>query len=748
MSLNVFYEVIKRGVLYFQVIFVSTDEEVIGGVPKKSTIPQEHLAETAATLTTEHPHYATLAGRIEVDRIHKLTAKSFSDVMDSLYDPGRARSLHVGFMRHVHANASRLDGAIVHGRDFDLDYFGVRTLCKSYLSTQNGRIIERPQHMFMRVALAIHNGDIEKTIETYDLMSKRVFIHASPTLFNAGFRNGQLASCFLLPLDCSSVGSTYNTIRTCALITSGAGGIGLSVHNASASGTYDDNTGVTSSGIVPLMRVFNESIRHVDQGTNKRPGAMTIYLEPWHLDIMAFLDLRKNHGNVELRARALFYALWMPDIFMRRVEADEMWTLFCPSSVPLLSQTYGEEFETHYNTYELSNVRKKALPARDIWARIVQCQVETGMPFILYKDAANRKSNHKHLGTLTSSNLCTEIMQHASHEETAVCNLASIALPHFVLSDGNFDYTNLHKVTKVVVRNLNNVIDIGSYPTAEARLSSHNHRAIGVGVQGLFDTFARMELPVESTAAATLNANIFETIYHGALEASCELAAESGTYTSWQDSPTASGVLQPDMWGVQPSNLWNWDTLRMNIANHGLRNSLLTAVMPTASTSQIFGLSEGIEIPISNMYTRRVISGDFQVVSPALVSALSTRGLWNASIKQQLFEERGSIQCIDEIPIEIRNIFKTAWEISQKTVIDLAAARAPFICQSQSMSIHIASPTMESMSSMHFHAWKSGLKTGMYYLRTQPAAFPIAFTVEGHEVVQLLAFRPYDPPVR
>ncbi|KAH7927104.1 ribonucleoside-diphosphate reductase large subunit [Leucogyrophana mollusca] len=694
----------------------------------------KHVAETAANLTAEHPHYALLAGRIEMSRLYKKTPKRFSTAMEGLYFPGRTLSLRASFLKYVRMHADELDSAIVQSRDFDLDYFAVKTLSNSYLASDINRVpMERPQHLFMRVAVAIHNEDLEHIIETYDLMSRRYFIHASPTLYNAGFRNGQLASCFLLPLPCNSRDDMYACLRKCATISEETGGIGISVHDVPASGSVDPDTGITAAGLVPLLKLFNESVNLVDQGVNKRPGAMAVYLEPWHMEIFEFLDLRRNHGKEEMRARNLFYALWIPDLFMKRVESDALWTLFCPRSAPLLSSSYGEEFEDLYASYERADVRKKSFPARELWQKIIQVQVETGMPFMLYKDATNVKSNHNHLGTITCSNLCTEIIQFSSDEETAVCNLASVALPSFVLADQTFDFQDLHRVTKIVTVNLNRVIDAGIYPTPDARRSSVRHRAIGVGVQGLVETFYRLRLPVESSAALELNARIFETIYHATLDASCELAVGDGAYDSWTDSNAWHGSLQFDLWGVAPSDMWDWTSLRARIAKYGLRNSLLVALMPTASTSQILGFSEGIEVPMSNLFNRRVLSGEFQVVSSTLVHELSGLGLWTPNVRRQLFEGRGSIQHIEHIPAHLKDLFKTAWEISQQAIIDLAVGRAPFICQSQSLTIYVAAPTTQSLTSMHFYGWKRGLKTGMYYLRTQPAAFPLAFTVEGHE---------------
>ncbi|KAF7364883.1 Ribonucleoside-diphosphate reductase [Mycena venus] len=716
---------------------IEVTQKVVAGVYNGiTTMELDNLAaETAAYLTTKHPDYAILAARIAVSNLHKETKKSFSQVISDLYNfvnpkTGRPASLiSKDTYDVVMANATTLDAAIIYNRDFTYNYFGFKTLERSYLLRLNGRVVERPQHLIMRVAVGIHGADIEHVIETYNLMSERYFTHATPTLFNAGTPKAQLSSCFLVCMKEDSIEGIYDTLKDCAMISKSAGGIGLSIHNIRATGSYIAGTNGYSNGIVPMLRAYDATARYVDQGGNKRPGAFAIYLEPWHADIFEFIDLRKNHGKEQMRARDLFLALWIPDLFMKRVEANEEWSLFCPNEAPGLHEVHSAEFEALYEKYEKEGRARKSIPAQKLWYAILEAQVETGGPFMLYKDAANSKSNQKNLGTIKSSNLCTEIIEYSSPDETAVCNLASISLPSFI-SNGKYDFQRLHDITKVVARNLNRIIDVNYYPIPETRRSNMRHRPIGVGVQGLADAFLALRIPFESPAAKELNQQIFETIYHGALEASAELAERDGPYETYEGSPASQGQLQYDMWGVTPSGLWDWDALKAKIAKSGLRNSLLTAPMPTASTSQILGNNECFEPYTSNIYTRRVLSGEFQVVCPWLLRELVERGLWDENMKNMLIAHRGSVQNIPTIPDDVKAIYKTVWEISQKRILELAADRGAFICQSQSLNVHLSAPTMGQLTSMHFYGWKRGLKTGMYYLRTQPAAAAIQFTVD------------------
>ncbi|KAF8628678.1 hypothetical protein AX15_003801 [Amanita polypyramis BW_CC] len=716
---------------------IEVTQKVVAGVyPGVTTVELDNLAsETAAYLTTKHPDYAVLAARIAISNLHKETKKIFSQVVKDLYEyvnpkNGRPASMiSEETYRTVTANAEVLDSAIVYSRDFNYNYFGFKTLERSYLLRINGRVAERPQHMIMRVAVGVHGDDIDRVIETYNLMSERYFTHASPTLFNAGTPNPQLASCFLVCMKEDSIEGIYDTLKNCAMISKTAGGIGLSIHCIRGTGSYISGTNGYSNGIVPMLRAYDATARYVDQGGNKRPGAFAIYLEPWHSDIFDFLDLRKNHGKEEVRARDLFYALWIPDLFMKRVEANQEWSLFCPNEAPDLFEVWGPEFEALYEKYEKEGRARKTLPAQKLWYAILESQIETGGPFMLYKDSANAKSNHQHLGTIKSSNLCCEIIEYSAPDETAVCNLASLALPTFV-SNGKFDFQKLHDVAKVVTRNLNRIIDINYYPIPEARKSNMRHRPIGIGVQGLADAFMALRMPFDSPAAKQLNIQIFETIYHGALEASSELSEREGRYETWEGSPASKGQLQCDFWGVTPTDLWDWDTLRANIKRTGLRNSLLTSPMPTASTSQMLGFNECFEPYTSNIYTRRVLAGEFQVVCPWLLRELVDLGLWDDTMKNMIIAHNGSIQNIPNIPDDVKAIYKTVWEISQKKVLDLAADRGAFIDQSQSMNVHLQSPTLAQLTSMHFYGWKKGLKTGMYYLRTRPAAQAIQFTVD------------------
>lgn len=698
-------------------------------------------AETAASMTTKHPDYAILAARIAISNLHKNTLKSFSGTMKMLYqyvDPktGENASLIArDTWKVIQQHAALLDSTIIYDRDYGYDYFGYKTLERSYLLKLNGKIVERPQHMLMRVSVGIHGEDLDKVIETYNLLSERWFTHATPTLFNAGTPKPQLSSCFLLTMQEDSIDGIYDTLKQCAKISQSAGGIGLSIHNVRAKGSYIKGTNGTSNGIIPMLRVFNDTARYVDQGGGKRKGSFAIYLEPWHADIEDFLDLKKNHGKEEMRARDLFFAMWISDLFMKRVEADGEWSLFCPHECPGLADAYGDEFEKLYEKYEREGKARKKIKAQQLWFRILESQVETGTPYILYKDAANKKSNQKNLGTIKSSNLCTEIMEYTSADEVAVCNLASIALPKFLETDSNgdalrFDHQKLYEITKVVTRNLNKIIDVNYYPVPEAERSNKRHRPIGIGIQGLADAFIMLRMPFESEEARALNKEIFETIYYGAMETSMEMAIEDGPYETWKGSPISEGTFQFDMWGVTPdSGRWDWDGLREKVMKNGVRNSLLLAPMPTASTSQILGNNECFEPYTSNIYSRRVLSGEFAIVNKHLLRDLVKINLWSDGMKNKLIAANGSIQSIPEIPDNLKELYKTAWEIKQKTIIDMAADRGAYICQSQSMNIFMENANFGKLTSMHFYAWKAGLKTGMYYLRTKAAVDAVKFTV-------------------
>ena len=700
-------------------------------------------AEVAATLATRHPGYSKLAARIAVSNLHKVTSKSFSNTMKRLYQYVDAKTgqnapmVSTETWKIIKSNAAELDEAIIYDRDFGYDYFGFKTLEKSYLIKVNGKIVERPQHMLMRVAVGIHGEDIPAAIETYNLMSEKWFTHATPTLFNAGTPKPQLSSCFLLTMKDDSIEGIYDTLKQCAKISQSAGGIGLSVHSVRAKGSYIKGTGGTSNGIIPMLRNFDMTARYVDQGGGKRKGSFAIYLEPWHADIFDFLSLKKNHGKEEMRARDLFYALWISDLFMKRVENNDIWSLFDPNEAPGLADVWGEEFERLYEKYEKEERFRKQVKAQDLWFEILEAQIETGTPYMLYKDAANRKSNQKNLGTIKSSNLCTEIMEYTSPDEVAVCNLASIALTKFVDETGKFDHQKLYEITKVVTRNLNKVIDVNYYPVPEARHSNLRHRPIGIGVQGLADAFILMRMPFDSPEAKAMNTDIHETIYFASMEASMELSKKDGPYETFKGSPVSKGIFQFDMWGVTPkSNRWDWNKLKQEVKQHGVRNSLLLAPMPTASTSQILGNNECFEPYTSNLYTRRTLSGDFILVNKHLMKDLIDLGLWNENMRQKLIASNGSVQNIAEIPQNLKDIYKTVWEISQKVIIDMAADRGAFICQSQSLNIHITDPNFGKLTSMHFYAWKKGLKTGMYYLRSTAAADAIKFTLDKSAVSQ------------
>jgi ribonucleoside-diphosphate reductase alpha chain len=696
-------------------------------------------AETSATMAAIHPDYALLASRIAISNLHKNTNKSFSETMEALYnyvDPvtnQQAGLISDTTMDIIRRNADQLDSAIIYDRDFTFDYFGFKTLERSYLLRMNGQVVERPQHMLMRASVGIHGEDIVSAIETYNLMSEKWFIHATPTLFNAGTPKPQLSSCFLLSMVGDSIDGIFETLSRCAKISQSAGGIGLSIHNVRATGSYIKGTGGTSNGIIPMLKVFNDTARYVDQGGGKRKGAFAVYLEPWHADIMEFLELKKNHGKEEQRARDLFYALWICDLFMERVKNNESWSLFCPNEAPGLSDTYGGEFEALYHKYEQEGKARKVVKAQDIWAAIIESQIETGTPYMLYKDAANKKSNQKNLGTIKSSNLCTEIMEYTSADEVAVCNLASLALPKFV-ENGEFNHEQLYKITRVVTRNLNKVIDVNYYPIPEARNSNMRHRPIGIGVQGLADAFILMGFAFDSPEARKLNKEIFETIYFAAVTESNAIAQRDGAYQSFEGSPASKGELQYDMWGVEPSDRWNWAELKANIKKHGMRNSLLLAPMPTASTSQILGNNECIEPYTSNIYTRRTLSGEYIVVNKHLLNDLIRLNLWDEEMKEALIVSNGSVQHIEGLPQELKDRYKTVWEISQKAIIDMSADRGAFICQSQSLNLFVENATMAKLSSMHFYAWQKGLKTGMYYLRSKAAVEPIKFSLsEKHQ---------------
>ncbi|MCB0596702.1 MAG: ribonucleoside-diphosphate reductase subunit alpha [Lewinellaceae bacterium] len=694
-------------------------------------------AETAATMATDHPEYAILAARIAVSNLHKNTKKSFARTMKDLYnyiDPktGEPAGL-IGddSFEIIWKHRDELDSAIIYDRDYSFDFFGFKTLERSYLLRMDGQVVERPQHMIMRAAVGIHGEDIAAAIETYNLISEKWFIHATPTLFNAGTPKPQLSSCFLLTMTEDSVPGIFETLSRCAKISQSAGGIGLSIHNIRATGSYIKGTGGVSNGVVPMLKVFNDTARYIDQGGGKRKGAFAVYLEPWHADVFEFLDLKKNHGKEEMRARDLFYAMWIPDLFMERVREDTEWSLFCPNEAPGLYDCHSGEFEALYHQYEQEGRARKTVRAQELWFAILESQIETGTPYILYKDAANRKSNQKNLGTIRSSNLCTEIMEYTSPDEVAVCNLASIALSKFVDEDTRaFDFQKLFDISRVVTRNLNKVIDINYYPIPEARNSNMRHRPIGIGVQGLADAFIQMRYPFDSPEARQLNRDIFETIYFAALTESCILAERDGHYETFPGSPASKGELQFDMWGVQPGDRWDWAGLKKRIKKHGLRNSLLLAPMPTASTSQILGNNECFEPYTSNIYTRRTLSGEFIVVNKHLLHDLIGLGLWDDDMKHRLMAANGSIQEIDEIPDDLKELYKTVWEISQKAIIDMAADRGAFICQSQSMNLFLQDPNFGKLSSMHFYAWQKGLKTGMYYLRSKAATDPIKFTVK------------------
>jgi len=734
---------------YVNLIEVSK-KVIMGLYDGVTTVELDNLAaETAATMATVHPDYALLAARIAVSNLHKETNKSFSKVVDDLYhyvDPktgDRAGLIGDDTQRIVQKHKVKLDSAIIFDRDFEFDYFGFKTLERSYLMRMNGKVVERPQHLFMRVAVGIHGEDIEAAIETYNLMSERWFIHATPTLFNAGSPKPQMSSCFLLSMTDDSIAGIFETLSRCALISQSAGGIGLSIHNIRATGSYIKGTGGTSNGIIPMLRVFNDAARYVDQGGGKRKGAFAVYLEPWHADIFEFLELKKNHGKEEMRARDLFYALWISDLFMERVKSDADWSLFDPNEAPGLFDVYGAKFEALYHQYEQEGRARKTVKARDLWNAVLESQTETGTPYILYKDAANQKSNQQNLGTIRSSNLCTEIIEYTSPDEVAVCNLASLALPKFV-TNGQFDFQKLFDITRVVTRNLNKVIDVNYYPIPQAQTSNFRHRPIGLGVQGLADAFILCGLAFDSEGAKQLNRDIFETIYFAAVTESANLAEKHGTYETFKGSPMSRGMFQFDLWNVTPSKRWDWDGLRERVKQVGVRNSLLVAPMPTASTSQILGNNECFEPYTSNLYTRRTLAGEHIVVNKHLMRDLVRLGLWNEEMREAIMAANGSVQGIEDIPQRVRDIYKTAYEISQKVIIDMSADRGAYICQSQSLNVFMEAPTFAKLSSMHFYAWQKGLKTGMYYLRSKAAVDPIKFTLSQKHQQKYVATAPSD----
>jgi ribonucleoside-diphosphate reductase alpha chain len=696
-------------------------------------------AETAASMTISHPDYAQLAARIAISNLHKNTNKSFSETMNEMYHYVNPRTnqeaplLSEEVHNVIQENSEFLNSHIIYNRDFNYDYFGFKTLERSYLLKINGKIVERPQHMLMRVSVGIHLNDLESVIETYDLMSKKFFTHATPTLFNAGTPKPQMSSCFLLTMKDDSIDGIYDTLKQTAKISQSAGGIGLAIHNVRATGSYIRGTNGTSNGIVPMLRVFNDTARYVDQGGGKRKGSFAIYLETWHADIFDFLDLKKNTGKEEMRARDLFFAMWTSDLFMKRVESDSTWTLMCPNECPGLDNVYGDEFEALYTSYEAQGKGRKTVKARELWEKILESQIETGTPYMLYKDAANRKSNQKNLGTIRSSNLCTEIMEYTSADEVAVCNLASISLPMFV-ENGKFNHELLFNVTKRVTRNLNKVIDRNYYPVIEAENSNMRHRPVGLGVQGLADAFIMLRMPFTSDEAKQLNQEIFETLYFAAVTASMELAKQEGPYSSYEGSPISKGEFQHNLWNIKDEELsgrWDWAGLRKEVLANGVRNSLLVAPMPTASTSQILGNNEAFEPYTSNIYTRRVLSGEFIVVNKHLLNDLVERGLWNETLKQEIMRHNGSVQNIESVPQDLKELYKTVWEMSMKDIIDMSRQRGYFIDQSQSLNLFMQDANYAKLTSMHFYAWKSGLKTGMYYLRTKAAVDAIKFTLNN-----------------
>ena len=723
-----------------EIVAMKVIEGLFDGVTTKQL--DNLAAEVSAAKTIDHPDYALLASRIAVSNLHKETKKNFSDVMADLYnykDPKTGQSaalLSDEVYKVIKENKDRIDSSIIYDRDFRYDYFGFKTLTRSYLLKLNGDIVERPQQMLMRVSVGIHKEDIDSVIKTYNLMSEGWFIHATPTLFNSGTPKPQMSSCFLLTMKEDSIEGIYDTLSSCAKISQSAGGIGLAIHDVRSKGSYIKGTNGTSNGIVPMLRVFNDTARYVDQGGGKRKGSFAMYIEPWHSDIFEFLDLKKNHGKEEQRARDLFYALWIPDLFMKRVKENGNWTLMCPNECPGLSETHSKEFEDLYAKYEREGRGRKTIKAQDLWFKILESQIETGTPYMLYKDAANKKSNQQNLGVIKSSNLCTEIIEYTSPDEVAVCNLASIALPKYVSEDKMFDHQKLFEVVYQVTFNLNKIIDGNYYPIKEAENSNLRHRPIGIGVQGLADAFILMGYPFDSEESRVLNKEIFETIYYASMTASKDLAKVDGPYSSIKNSPVSKGIFQFDLWGVKPTDKWEWGVLKEEVKKYGVRNSLLIAPMPTASTAQILGNNECFEPYTSNIYTRRVLSGEFIIVNKHLLKDLVKEGLWTKEMRQKIMFANGSIQEIKEIPQKIKDLYKTAWEISQKAIIDLSADRGAYICQSQSLNIFMENANFGKLTSMHFYGWEKGLKTGMYYLRTKAATDAIKFTIDKSSVGQ------------
>jgi len=717
-----------------EVVAMKVIEGIYDGVT--TTILDNLAAETAAAKTIDHPDYALLASRIAVSNLHKETKKTFSEVMYDMHhyiDPKTNQPASLvadDVFQIIMDNKDLLDSSIIYDRDFRYDYFGFKTLTRSYLMKLENVIVERPQQMLMRVAIGIHKKDVQAAIKTYHLMSEGWFTHATPTLFNSGTPKPQMSSCFLLTMKDDSISGIYDTLKSCAQISQSAGGIGLAIHNVRATGSYIKGTNGTSNGIVPMLRVFNDTARYVDQGGGKRKGSFAMYIEPWHADVFDFLDLKKNHGKEEQRARDLFFALWIPDLFMKRVKENGDWTLMCPHECPGLSDTHSAEFEELYTRYETEGKGRKTIKAQDLWFKILESQIETGTPYMLYKDAANAKSNQQNLGTIKSSNLCTEIIEYTAPDEVAVCNLASLALPKYVTEEGKFDHDKLFEVTYQATINLNRIIDENYYPVIEAQNSNMRHRPIGLGVQGLADAFILMRLPFESEEARALNREIFETIYYASMTASKDLAKVDGAYETYAGSPVSKGIFQYDMWNVTPTNRWEWDVLKEEVKKYGVRNSLLLAPMPTASTAQILGNNECFEPYTSNVYTRRVLSGEFIIVNKHLLKDLVKEGLWNKEMRSKIMTTNGSVQNINEIPQHLKDLYKTAWEISQKAIIDQAADRGAYICQSQSLNIFMENANFGKLTSMHFYGWEKGLKTGMYYLRTKAATDAIKFTVD------------------
>ena len=706
----------------------------------------EVTADQCASLSSTHPDYNILAGRIIVSNHQKNTMSSFTQVISALYQFKDKHDIPSPLIspdlyEFVMKNHEELDGMIQYSRDYLIDYFGFKTLERAYLMKCGNNIVERPQHMWLRVAIGIHGSDMTRIKETYDCMSQKYFTHATPTLFNAGTNRPQLSSCFLIAMENDSIAGIYNTLSDCANISKWAGGIGLHIHNVRATGSHIRGTNGTSNGIVPMLRVFNNTAKYVDQGGGKRNGSFAIYLEPWHSDIEVFLQMRKNHGDEELKARDLFYALWIPDLFMERIKSDGNWTLMCPDECPGLADVYGDEFKELYEKYETSGRGRVTMSARKLWFQILDAQMETGTPYLCYKDAANRKSNQKNIGVIKSSNLCTEIMEVSDKEETAVCNLASIALPMFVETNQNgkpfYNFEKLHTISRVVTYNLNKVIDVNYYPTEKTKRSNNKHRPIGIGVQGLADTFILMNQNFDSSEAKQLNKDIFETIYHAALEESCSVAKVDGPYSSFSGSPASKGILQFDMWNIKPSDRYDWNEMKDQIMQYGLRNSLLLAPMPTASTSQILGYNECIEPITSNIYSRRTLAGEFILANKYLMRDLIDLNLWNDAIKNNIIANNGSIQQIETIPKDIRNKYKTVWEIPMRSLIDMAADRGAFICQSQSLNLWLEDPTYNTLTSMHFYSWKRGLKTGIYYLRRRGKHQAQQFTIEPEKEKQV-----------